>query len=312
MRKIALSLAVLATMLLPVLYAAPAHAQNQRIWVSNAGATPPGNNANTTNGCSVTQPCLTFAGALGVTNTGGEINCLTSGDFGNGIGFVITKSITIDCHDVYASVLDFSSEVAIEIDVPGGVVTLRNLNIDGAGESDAGIYIAAASTVYIEDVVVTGSSNGIDDIRSGGGTRLFIRNSVIRNNTGPGVVAAAAATNAVVLENVHSVGNKYGVAAATGNDVVVSRSVMSGNSVAGVEADPGAQVSVDNTEITHNISYGVQAYGTITLANSDISYNSAAIFGATISYGNNRIFGNPEASTAPTPIGAITNDHGQQ
>jgi len=38
MRKIALSLAVLATMLLPVLCTAPTHAQATRTWVSSTGS----------------------------------------------------------------------------------------------------------------------------------------------------------------------------------------------------------------------------------------------------------------------------------
>ncbi len=301
MRKIALSFALLAMMLLTVLYAAPAHAQNTRSWVSNTG--------NDSAACSVTAPCLTFTGAYNKTNAGGEINCLTPGDFGR---VSIARSITIDCHEVFASALTPGTNGFI-IAASGGVVTLRNLNIDGVGSgSFDGISIQAASTVYIEDVVVTGFLNGIDDTRSGGGTRLFIKNSTIRNNTGSGVLARAAATNAVVLENVHSLGNNYGVAAATGNNVVVSRSVISGNATAGVEADSGAQVFVDNTEITHNIGYGIEAFGTVVLANSDIRYNSAAISGTPVSYGNNRIFGNPEASPAPAPIGAVSNNDGQQ
>ncbi|MGA3309650.1 MAG: right-handed parallel beta-helix repeat-containing protein, partial [Xanthobacteraceae bacterium] len=112
--------------------------------------------------------------------------------------------------------------------------------------------------------------------------------------------------------------NKYGVAAATGNNVVVSRSVLSGNSTAGVEADSGAQVLVDNTEISHNAT-GVQPSGTIALGNSDIAFNSTGISGATTSYGNNRIFANTSAGTAPSgpasnPVtsGPASTDHGQQ
>ncbi len=305
MRKIALSIAILATMLLPVLGTAPAQALNDRTWVSGTGSD--------SGSCPITAPCQTFQYAMSETAAGGQINCLTPGSFGASVPAVnITQSITIDCHEVFASVLPPMASDAFLIQPSGGVVTLRNLNIDCAGGGGVGIYIFAASTVYIEDVMITGCVTGISDNRRTGGTRLFVRNSIIRNNTGPGVVAAASATNAVVLENVHSVGNKYGVAAATGNNVVVSRSVISGNATAGVEADSGAQVFVDNTEITHNIGYGIEAFGTVVLANSDLSYNSAAISGSPISYGNNRIFGNPEASPAPAPIGAVSNNDGQQ
>jgi hypothetical protein len=97
---------------------------------------------------------------------------------------------------------------------------------------------------------------------------------------------------------------------ATGNIVVISRSVMPENAV-GIEADPGAQVFVDNTEISHNLNYGVQALGTVVLANSDIVFNTSSISGSTISYGNNRLFGNG-AGTAPTPAGGTSTDFGQQ
>ncbi len=303
MRKIALSLAILGTSLLPVLCTAPAQAQPfNRTWVSNTG--------NDSAACSVTAPCLTFAGAYNKTSSGGEINCLTPGGFGT---VTIEMSITIDCHNEFASIQQGGISTVIVIDVAGGVVTLRNINFDGLTTTSSGIIINSALTVYIEDAMIMNFANsGILDEPTGGGTRLFVKNSIIQNNGGPGVVAKAGATNAVVLENVHLVGNGYGVAAATGNNVVVSRSVVSGNATAGVEADPGAQVSVDNTEITHNIGYGIEAFGTITLANSDIVFNSTGISGATVSYGNNRIFGNPSAGPAPTRIGAVSTDYGQQ
>jgi hypothetical protein len=97
----------------------------------------------------------------------------------------------------------------------------------------------------------------------------------------------------------------------TGNNVVISRSVISGNQIAGIEVDPGAQVFVDNTEISHNVSYGIFALGTVALANSDIAFNTSSISGSTMSYGNNRLFGNG-GGTAPTPVGSSSTDFGQQ
>jgi Bacterial Ig-like domain (group 3) len=57
-----------------------------RTWVSSAG--------DDNNDCSRTAPCLTFAGALEKTASGGEIDCLDASNFGP---LTITKSITIDC-----------------------------------------------------------------------------------------------------------------------------------------------------------------------------------------------------------------------
>src|ERR1043165_5185871 len=66
-------------------YAAPAHAQATRTWVSGVG--------DDANPCSRTAPCKTFAGAISKTASNGEINALDSGGFGT---VTITKPITID------------------------------------------------------------------------------------------------------------------------------------------------------------------------------------------------------------------------
>ena len=65
-------------------------AQATRTWVSGVG--------DDVNPCSRTAPCKTFAGAISKTATNGEINCLDPGGFG---AVTITKSITIDCGQLY-------------------------------------------------------------------------------------------------------------------------------------------------------------------------------------------------------------------
>jgi hypothetical protein len=297
MRKIALLMAVFGAAVLLQLYSVPAYALNLRSWVSHSG--------NDNNTCAQFAPCYTFTYALSRTANGGEIDCLDAGDYSATVQ--ITISVTIDCHGMSTNTFNFSSGDGIDINAPGGVVVLRGLNISQifALGNQIGINIAAATTVYIEDCVVTGFIRGVNDVRTTGLTQLFIKNTVVRNNhfnsTSPGILLAAAPRNSVVLENVQSLGNGYGIAVATGNNVVISRSVISGNETAGIEADPGAQVFVDNTEISHNANYGIYAVGTVTLANSDISFNTSSISGSTMSYGNNRIFGNG-GGDAPTLI----------
>jgi hypothetical protein len=303
MRKLALSLAVLAAILLPALYVAPANA-GYHTWVSHSGSD--------TNICLSTSPCATFSRALSLTEDGGEVSCLDSGSF---VQFTVTISVTIDCSGTVATPNnEFATVCAngIVINVPGGVVTLRGLNVTGFLCNINGILIQAATAVYIEDCVIQNwPQRGISDVRTTGLTKLAIKNTLVRNNTSAGIVVAAAPKNSVVLENVHSVGNAYGIGVASGNNVVISRSVMSENAIAGIEADPGAQVYVENTKISHNVSYGVYALGTVALANSDIAFNTSSISGATMSYGNNRLFGNG-GGTAPTPVGATSTDFGQQ
>jgi hypothetical protein len=297
MRKIALSLAVLAAILLATLYSAPACAQGLRSWVSRAG--------NDGNICISTSPCASFTRALSQTIDGNELGCLDSGSFGQ---FTVTISVTINCNGAVAVPGQDATGVCsngILINAPGKVVTLRGLDVSGfvsACSETNGIVIQAASAVYIEDCVIGNfTQKGIVDQRTTGLTKLAIKNTIVRNNGSAGIVVAAASRNSVVLENVHSVGNAYGIGIATGNNVVISRSVMSENSIAGIEVDPGAGVIVESTKISHNASYGIFAQGTVTLANSDISFNSTSISGATLSYGNNRIFDNGPGD-APTLI----------
>jgi hypothetical protein len=204
----------------------------------------------------------------------------------------------------------------IVINAPGAFVTLRGLNVTGFASSGCGnlngILIQAATAVKIEDCVVENfEQKGILDARITGNTKLAIKNTIVRDNASAGIVAAAAPKNSVVLENVHSINNTYGIAVASGNSVVIIRSVMSENSAAGIEADPGAYVFVDNTAISQNASYGIYALGTVGLTNSDIAFNASGIFGDTMSYGNNRIFQNGPG-TAPTPVGGASTDFGQQ
>jgi hypothetical protein len=296
-RRLALSLAVLSAILLPALYAAPAQAAFHT-WVSNSGSDA--------NNCSSASPCLSFTRALTQTQDGGEVSCLDSGSF---TPLTVTISVTIDCAGTVATPGFDNAAVCgdlIFINVPGGVVTLRGLNVTGlvfAGCNSGGIHIQAAAAVYIEDCVIENfTQKGILDVRTTGLTKLAIKNTTVRNNVSAGIVVAAAPRNSVVLENVHSVGNTYGIAVATGNNVVISRSVMSENSIAGIEADGGADVVVENTKISHNVSYGIFAQGTVTLANSDISFNTTSISGSTFSFGNNRLVGNG-GGDAPTLVG---------
>jgi hypothetical protein len=308
-RKLTHSLAVLGAILLTALHAVSAHAQTRR-WVSH--------NGNDTNLCVLpSSACLSFSRAITEAQDGGEVACLDSGGFGP---VVITVSITINCSGVLAAPKFDGTVVcndsAITINAPGKVVSLRGLTITGFNQlgcmDDNGILIQAAIAVYIEDCLIENfAQKGILDTRTTGGTKLSIKNTIVRNNGSAGIVVAAAFRNSAVLDNVQSVGNVYGVAIATGNNVVINRSVMSENLVAGIEADPGAFVYADNTEISQNASYGIYALGTVGLANSDITFNVSSISGTTMSYGNNRMFQNGPG-TAPTPVGATSTDFGQQ
>jgi Right handed beta helix region len=234
-------------------------------------------------------------------------------------GVTITRSMTIDCHDILGSVL-VGDTPGIVINIPTGdpkdplrTARLRNIDISGVGGGGQGISIISAAAVILEELAITGvAKQGISDARAEAGSLLVVKNSTIANNSGVGIAAVATQTNNIVLDNVHAVKNAYGLAIAKSNNVTVNRSVFAGNSTAGVEADPGAQLTLDNSVVSYN-GTGLQASGgPIALANTDVTFNGTGISGATTSFGNNRIFGNSSAGVAPTAAGAPAPTLGQQ
>jgi hypothetical protein len=286
---------------------APAHAQ-VRTWVSGTG--------DDMNPCSRTAPCKTFAGAISKTATNGIINCIDNAGYGS---VTITRSMTIDCHETLGSIL-VGDVAGIIINIPTGdpkdtvrTVRLRNIDIAGSGATGVGVSIMSAAAVIMEDMSITQVvKQGINDVRTEGNTTLVVKNSIIANNVGAvGILAAAASTNNVILDNVHSDKNAFGVAVAKGNNVVVYRSVLYGNTTAGAQVDSSGQLTLDSSVVGNN-PVGLSNQGAISFGNSDISFNTTAFSGATTTYGNNRLFGNNATGTPPTGAGGSAPALGQQ
>jgi hypothetical protein len=307
MRRIALFI-LLAGFLAPVLASAPAHAQASRTWVS-------GLIGDDTNPCSRTAPCKTFAAAISVTDTNGEINCTDPGGYGT---LTITKSITIDCTGTFGSILSSGvNSITINLTAspdPLASVVLRGLSLNGTGGGAQsglkGVSILSASVVTLENVVIMNhAQQGILDARTTPG-KLFIKNSVIRNNAGAGIVAVTTGgTGTTSIENTHSINNLYGLATGNNNQVKITRSVFSGNSTAGIEADPGAQVGVEHSTVNFN-GTGLLAYGTIWIGDSEVAFNQNATAGTPVSFGNNRFYANVNPP-AGFSAGSPSTDRGQ-
>ena len=259
--------AVVGTTLAFFALSAPAHAQATRTFVSGVG--------DDLNPCSRTAPCKTFAGAFSKTFINGEIDCLDPGGYG---ALTITKSITLDCTGTFGSILasgttGININIAVNANDPFRTVRLRGLSINGTGASGTigtrtgirGISILSAAVVEIEDTVISDFSlQGINDSRATGG-KLFIRNSVIRNNTGTGVAAVALTTNNVSLDNVHSINNGFGAAAGNTNNISINRSVFSGNTLCGARSGCRGRIGVDNSLVSANAT-GLQNAGTMSLS----------------------------------------------
>jgi hypothetical protein len=318
MRKLARVLPFVGTVIgLMFIYAAPAQAQATRTWVSGVG--------DDVNPCSRTAPCKTFAGAISKTAVNGEINCLDPAGYG---AVTITKSITLDCRFTHGGILNAGvTGVLIPFDnftAVGEVrktVRLRGLSIEGADTGTSGVRItgaaaSAGSEVFVEDTIIDGNfggiGRGISDERTGGG-ELFVTNTTVRNvaNTGilinPGVGSVAGSRIDVVLDNVRVFNANYGVAAGNSVRLMINNSVLSGNTAGGLEVEGPLAASEANfsNSVSSGNGNGIErgpGTATIRLNNSDISFNTQGISGATFSHGNNRITGNGSPGTAPTLI----------
>ncbi len=121
-----------ACALVALALAAALQAGVNRTFVSTAG-----NDANASTSCGPTTPCRTFAVALSVTNSGGEIVVLTSGGYG---AFSIDQAVTITAIGVAASITATSGD-GIDINTTGNV-TITGLAIHGGGNPNSGINVS--------------------------------------------------------------------------------------------------------------------------------------------------------------------------
>src|SRR5216684_2109614 len=144
MRRIAL-VAIITGFLVPFMSVAPASAQATRTWVSGVG--------DDVNPCSRTAPCKTFAGAISKTATGGEIDALDPGGFGS---VTITKAITIDGGGGQVASVLAAGTFGIIVNAPGAIVTLRNIQLDGAGTGTNGIDYIAGLGLIVEHCNISG------------------------------------------------------------------------------------------------------------------------------------------------------------
>jgi hypothetical protein len=293
MRKIVLSIGALGSLLAVALCTVPAHAQAARTWVSNTGSG---------SSCTETSPCGTFAAALAATAPEGEIDCLTSGDYGNGATLAITQSVTINCFNFAGGITAPSGSPAITVSGSNIYVILRSLILDGNGVGTDGIDISNANTVALNYVTIAQFTGRGVFVECSGACGVPITNSYIYLNGTVGILMDGATGSGVLLQNTIVAQNKYGIATSSGNGWTVLSSLIAENTSAGLETNSGAGGYLDGTTVQGN-GIGLETFGgPISFNNSNIANNGTAISGTTYSYGNNRILGNSSAGTTPTRI----------
>ena len=228
--RLTIKLFVIATFLLA--FASMAQAQATRTWVSGVG--------DDVNPCSRTAPCKTYAGAISKTATNGEISTLDPGGFG---AVNITKGLTIDgtTGGGWGSILAVGTNGVIVNDASGnGVITLRNLSINGAQNGTGnGIRFLAGKALIVEDCDIfgftgTGTNGRGISVELGAGPRnVYVKDTNITNCTVGMRIGSTVSFVTAMLDNVNidATGNQVagtiGIELAAGGFAVIRDSVIS-------------------------------------------------------------------------------------
>ncbi|MCX7408744.1 MAG: right-handed parallel beta-helix repeat-containing protein [Planctomycetales bacterium] len=219
----------------------------------------------------------------------------------------ITKSITIDGGESFASILASSTNgIIINDSTPAGsVVTLRNLSINGAGDTPGlnGIRFLDGETLHVENCVIFGfSETGIDVEPAPASAQtfsVFVLDTVIRNcatvANKAGILLKPGLNGTVnaSLDGVKLNQNKQtGLRAEVGSNATIRNSVISGNTSNGVLAlaagAPSAAVSIENCVLSGN-NPGLQSNGAqATIRCSNVSIFNSGAFGGMITGGGGK------------------------
>ena len=310
MRQNTMLALILASAATATLSALPANAQATRTWVSGTGSD--------SNPCSRTAPCKTFAGALINTSINGEINCIDAGGYGS---LSITKSVTIDCTGNYGSILagglvgvtGVLVNIAPSANDPHRSVRLRGLSINGPGPVGMagtrtgidGIRVLQASSVFVEDTVISEFTQQGVEVAAGESVNLTLDSVVIRNINGSGVTLATTAGQVIAsLNNVRIDGTPVGILAA-GLVRANLRNVTLGHNATGLQTSNNDNIiNVDNMKVSFSGTGVLASAGsTIRVSNSLITQNATGLSpsgGSIVSMAGNSLTGN-------TTNGAFTN-----
>jgi hypothetical protein len=318
MRKIALSIAALGLAFTPLLFAAPAHAQATRTWVSGVG--------DDANPCSRTAPCKTFPGAISKTAVNGEINCLDPGGFGT---LTIIKSISIVCDTTEGGVLSAGVNGFIVNAPAGSIVTIKGVDVECIGTGINGIeMVGVGVTLHVHKSQIRncrasgGSGNGILIAPSSGVAKVLVADSYITDNGGTisnaGILInpTGGASANVSLFRVQLEGNTNGVfmdgsGGGGASNLSVKDSVLSASSSNGiaVSSTGGAfKAVVAGSNMNFNVGVGAAVAGasaTLLLGSNTIMGNVTGVSnsGGTLqSFKNNQIGANTNDGTPINPV----------
>src|SRR5438477_2168780 len=183
---------------------------------------------------------------------GGRRNhCLDPGGFG---GVTITKAMTIACEGVTAGVLVSGTNAIIVSAGPSDQVTLRGLDINGAGTGINGIRFLAGKAPIVDNCqIYEFTTNGIDVALGATGSSLTVKDTRINNLGGVGIRAATTVGGvSASVDHVNISRVTTGVESATGGNTSVSNSIMFAGSNGALASANGAVMTVVNSVMSSN------------------------------------------------------------
>ncbi len=246
-----------------------AFSQATRTWVSGVG--------DDVNPASRTAPCKTFAGAISKTATGGEINAIDPGGYG---AVTITKSITIDGGGTFASILSSMTTGVIINAGPTGVVILRNLNINGAGNGINGIKITSAKKVIIENCNLFGFTQRGVEINTTEPCTVMMNNVTVNNAADAVGISNSAST--VIIDN-----SRFQMLSNAGVNLMTGQATLTNSNISGC----GTGI-ITAAKTTATISGN-------TITNNDTGLQNA---GSIVSAGNNLLSGNKTQGSVSSTV----------
>jgi hypothetical protein len=276
-----------------------ASAQATRTWVAAQGT---GDDANP---CSRTAPCLTFAGAISKTSTGGEIDVIEPGSYG---AVNITKALTIDggTGAGWAGIVATGGTTAITVNATGNQpnVILRNLTLNGARQAGnggaVGISLLKATQLHIENVNIENFDTTAISIAGTDTIKVWMQHvTVLRSVIGVQATTAAGFSASIFMDDVSMQGSTDGLNAIANTGVAIRNSYFAGNvgtTNGAVKASSGCTVFIENTMFVSNgLAVNSAAGGTVTISNTSFYGNTTALGGAgtiATATNSNKFFGN--------------------
>ena len=309
MRKITLSLALLATAIVALSYADAAQAQS-RVFVGGHGAD--------TNPCTFSSPCRTFQRGHDAVAAGGEIDVLDPAGYGP---VNITKAISIQGHGFSGVSVPFGGTGITISAASTAIVNLNGLLVEGNGVGTNGIQFNSGKALVVEHCVVRNTAaNGLYFVS--GATvlqTLSVSNSSFSANGANGILVQTSSSGDITAAIDGSVfyANGTGLVlyggVGTGALKAEVRDSTAGNNDFGFSAQSAPVQSVTELMLTRataigNNNTGVVASGTnglVRLAQSTITANTTGYAivagGAMLSYGDNYIDSNGSNSGSLAP-----------